>query len=118
MNGSDDNTLKPLSVNVGDTVVSTEGGTQNALDYLATKIESIAKQASETEAKAHDIIKMIDKQDTQIATVQTITTLGFVIALITLAGVIIAFASFVASQVHQTNQQTTLLQEINDRISK
>ena len=71
-------------------------------------IDSVVKEHS----------KKIDEHGAQISTVQTITTLGFIIALITLAGVIIAFAAFTYSQVQQTTRQTQLLQEIKDKVSK
>lgn len=60
----------------------------------------------------------LSEHDTQIATIQSLTTLGFIIALITLAGVVIASVAFVWDQVHQTNTQTQLLQQINDKVNE
>jgi hypothetical protein len=60
----------------------------------------------------------VAEHDDLIAAFQAITTLGFIVALITLAGVIIAFAAFVSDQVHQTNQQTQLLQQIEDKVNQ
>jgi len=65
-----------------------------------------------------NLVKKVDEHDSQIATVQTITTLGFIIALITLAGVVIAALAFVAVEVHNSSEQTQLLQEIKDKVSR
>lgn len=58
--------------------------------------------------------KQVSAHDNQIATIQMLTTLGFIIALITLAGVVIAGIAFAYAQVNQSTQQTRLLQEIKD----
>ena len=64
------------------------------------------------------VSKRLQEHDTQIANIQAITTLGFIIALITLAGVVIAAIAFVVVDLHQMNTQTQLLQQIDDKVNK
>lgn len=74
--------------------------------------EELQKQENE------DTKRTLADHEARIANTQTITTLGFIIALITLGGVVIASIAFVTVELHQTNQQTQLLQQINDKLNK
>lgn len=74
------------------------------------------EEVDELKTKAKTTSRKLREHDTQITNLQALTTLGFIIALITLAGVVIASIVFVTDQVHQSNQQTQLLQQINDKV--
>jgi hypothetical protein len=72
-------------------------------------------QVKDINSTIDDLTSKVSTHEQQIVNIQAITTLGFIIALITLAGVVIAALAFVVDEVHQTNEQTKLLQEIKDK---
>lgn len=77
---------------------------QDNVDSLRTTVSGIEQK--------------LGNHDTQIVNVQALTFFGFIIALITLAGVVITSIAFVVTQINQTNQQTVILQEIKDKLAK
>jgi hypothetical protein len=91
---------------------------QNVLSELAAKTDANITEVKALSAKVNAQADDVAATKVSVSQAQAITFFGFIIALITLVGVVVALVVFAVDTFHQNNEQTLLLQEIHDKLDK
>jgi cytochrome c-type biogenesis protein CcmH/NrfG len=98
---------------------------EDTVAELANKTEKLTSQTENTIQQINALstkvqVQIDEVKDTKVKVSQTsqITFFGFIIALITLGAIVIGAITYVYTAVKQTTEQTLLLQEIKDKVSK